>query len=378
MKLHCHVCGRDQLVLHAAFSEFKRVTSDCRPWAAGGQLGACDACGTVEALVDDQWRAECREIYDSYTIYYQGGGAEQKVFDPRSGASASRSDQLLAQLAEIVEVPQTGRLVDIGCGNGNFLRSFSRRFRDWRLVGSEYDETHRAMVEAIPGVEAFFSQDAAALPGKFDAISLIHVLEHIESPARLLHTVREKLNPDGLLIIELPLFTDNPFELLIADHATHFTAATIQPLLGEAGLTPVIVTTEWIPKELSVVARPAAGSPGRIPVTTGTRLADALDWLARVRRDALELASHSSRFGIFGTSIGATWLWSELKEKVAFFVDEDSNRAGGTHFDLPIYHPDDVPAASDVFVALPPKLSRAVAERLHRQHVCYHSVPGAK
>jgi SAM-dependent methyltransferase len=374
MKLRCHICGEDRLKLSAQFAELRRVTSDCRPWPAGGELGGCDACGTVQAHVDERWRAECRDIYDSYAIYYQGGGAEQKVFDPASGASASRSDQLLAQLADAIEIPASGRLVDVGCGNGNFLRSFSARFPQWRLVGSEYDETHRAQVEAIPGVEAFFSEQFDALPDKFDIVSMIHVLEHIESPRALLEQIRAKLNPGGLLIIELPLFTDNPFELLIADHATHFAPATIQRLLQDAGFSTIAVTTEWIPKELSVVAR--LGDVAQLPAATAGRGVDeTVRWLTTVREEAMAVAGKSPHFGVFGTSIGATWLASELEEKIAFFVDEDSNRAGRTHFERPIVSPRDICEDSDVYVVLPPRLSAAVARRLGREGVQYHQVP---
>jgi SAM-dependent methyltransferase len=372
--VHCHICRRDELALDALFADFKRVTSDCRPWAAGGQLGACTACGTAQARIDDQWRGECRQIYESYAIYYQGGGAEQKVFDSASGASASRSDQLLEQLKSVVTLPEAGRLVDVGCGNGNFLRSFSRRFPNWRLLGSEFDETHRATVEAIPGVEGFFSRDASQLPDGFDAISLIHVLEHIEEPQNFLTTLRGKLRPGGYLVIELPLFTDNPFELLIADHATHFEPATIEALLARTDFAPVSVTTEWIPKELSVLAC-AESTRVAAQAQSSDELRTAIAWLGRVRDQARGVATRSSRFGIFGTSIGATWLWSELGGNVAFFVDEDSNRAGGTHFDLPIYHPANVPADSSVYVALPPKISRAVTTRLSRADRVYHSTP---
>ena len=377
MNRRCHICGIGNVELVPEFSQLKRVTSDCRPWSAGGRLGTCDVCATVQTVVDAQWQAECREIYQSYAIYAQGGGAEQRVFDSSSGASASRSDQLLDRLAEVVEIQKRGRLIDIGCGNGGFLRSFSRRHSGWRLSGSEFDEKHRASIETIPGFEEFFSGDVRDLPGEFDICSLIHVLEHIEDPTRFLGSVRTKLKVGGLLVVELPSFQQNPFELLIADHATHFEPATIESLLAEARFTSLHVTGEWIPKELSIVARVLPPIAERTRPTSEDHLSSAIHWLEAVRRHAQDVAQHAASFGIFGTSIAATWLFGELDGKAGFFVDEDPDRVGGKHLGLPIYRASNVPAGSDVYVVLPPKISTAVAARLGSSGVRYHSVPAS-
>ena len=54
----CHLCGAAGLEEFVAFREFRRITSDCRPWPAGGRLCACQGCGSVQKLVDDAWNRE--------------------------------------------------------------------------------------------------------------------------------------------------------------------------------------------------------------------------------------------------------------------------------------------------------------------------------
>jgi SAM-dependent methyltransferase len=377
MKPRCHICGEGSVELVPEFSQLRRVTSDCRPWSAGGRLGTCEVCATVQTVVDAHWQTECREIYQSYAIYAQGGGAEQRVFDSSSGASASRSDQLLDRLVEVADIGEQGRLIDIGCGNGGFLRSFSRRHPGWRLCGSEFDEKHRASIESIPGFEKFFSGDVRDLPGEFDICSLIHVLEHIEAPREFLGSVRSKLKAGGLLIVELPSFRQNPFELLIADHATHFEPATIESLLADTQFKSLHVTGEWIPKELSIVACALPPIAERTRPASEDHPSSAIHWLDAVRRDATDLARRSTNFGIFGTSIAATWLFSELEGKADFFVDEDPDRVGGRHLERPIYRSSDVPAGSDVYVVLPPKTSAAITARLGSAAARYHPVPAS-
>jgi SAM-dependent methyltransferase len=212
------------------------------------------------------------------------------------------------------------------------------------------------------------------VPGEFDAISLVHVLEHIESPRQFLEQVKSKLAPDGLLIIQLPHYVENPFELFVADHATHFDRNTIGTLLDTLGFRIDQVETQWVPKELSIIARHSA--PVTKPLATAVpSLPALLDWLDSVVTDARSVAMKSAGFGLFGTSIAGAWAFGELEEVVFFFVDEDSNRVGGRYFDRPIHSPSTVPANSDVYVPLAPEISRQVSNRLRSSTVKYHQVP---
>src|SRR5262249_50305003 len=144
------------------------------------------------------------EIYRSYTIYYQSGGAEQAVFDGATGRPSSRSDRLVLRLRERVELPHSGRLLDVGCGNGAFLAAFGRRSPGWALRGLEVNDNNRAAVEQIPGVEALDVGELHDVPGDFDLISLIHALEHIADPAGLLQEAGSKLVRGGAFLIEVP------------------------------------------------------------------------------------------------------------------------------------------------------------------------------
>jgi SAM-dependent methyltransferase len=372
--MRCHVCQEKALVPSSLYPRFKRVTSDCKPWPSGGQLGTCGNCGCVQTFVDDVWRKEIAAIYKSYTIYYQAAGAEQNVFEQTSGRSVPRSDQLLAQVQQSSDLPRTGRLLDIGCGNGGFLRSFHRHFPEWDLAGLEWDDKYRSEVESIPSVERLFAGGLESVPGQFDAISLVHVLEHIEAPAEFLKKVKEKVRPGAHLIIQLPHYVDNPFELFVADHATHFDVNTIRALLDRAGFLIDRIETTWVPKELSIIARNLPPVSHLDAVATPS-LSTVLNWLDLVLKDAQSIARHSSRFGLFGTSIAAAWMFGELSEDISFFVDEDVHRSGGTYFSLPIHQPSTVPEDSDVYVALAPKVSSQVSRRLGSALVRYHEVP---
>lgn len=359
----CVSCGATVGEL-PSFASFRRVTSDCQPWPAGGRLGHCAACGLVQKAVDMAWREEIARIYAQYAIYYQADGAEQAVFD--GGVASARSERILGGLTQAHHLPEQGRLLDVGCGNGGFLRAFARRTPQWELFGTEWDDKHASALNSIPGFRGLHTGDLAELSGLFDLISMIHVLEHMEAPRRELAKLHAKLAPDGRLVIQLPNYPLNPFDLLIADHALHVTSASLKTILRATGFD-VMATEAWVGKELSVVARPTVAGAAEAcisePVHDAPQVQSALDWLAFLRALACQ-ARAEGPMGIFGTSIAGTWLATELPALPDFFVDEDPNRIGRLHMDRPIMAPDQVPTDASVVLALPSQVAQVVGDRL--------------
>ncbi len=362
----CHVCGGG---LHEVpcYTSLKRVTSDCKPWSAGGHLSICEDCHCVQKQVDATWKADVGWIYREYSIYHQGEGAEQRIFDGSS--SVPRSDAIVRKLQCRFAVPDTGRLLDFGCGNGAFLRSFSKLFSRWRLEGAELDEKHREEILAIPGVEQFHADaSCGSVEGTFDLISMVHVLEHVADPVKLLQSMGAKLAPGGRLLVQVPNWESNPFDLVIVDHSTHFTTASLAQVGRRAGLVPVAEDTNWVPKEITMVftAAPDVHSPSTRTEVFLEKLASvgaAVRWLDETWRMAAQHADRTT-LGLFGTSIAATWLFAQLEGEVGFFVDEARERVGLRLFGRPVMAPEAVDAGYRVFVGLAPSVAEVVCGRL--------------
>ena len=368
----CSICGTAALEEVVEYRGLRRVTSDCRPWPQGGRIGVCHACGAVQKPADDAFLAEIDEIYRSYTIYHQAAGAEQAVFEQSSGLPASRSVKLLDTFRKHANLKSTGRMLDVGCGNGATIRAFGQVAPGWTKAGTEFDDKYRGDVESIPHTEPLHVGPIEDVPGSFDVITMVHVLEHIVDPVAVLETLRGKIAPGGLLLIEVPHHPANPFELLIADHRTHFTADSMTRALAAAGFEIASVAEDWIPKELSVVARPASGRVTPPPAVDAgaarARIAASISWLRQTAQELQDL-SPLGRIGLFGTSIAGTWLASEADERVAFFVDEDPARTGRVYLGRPVHAPADVPPGSRVFVGLPPFVAAGICTRLARTGV---------
>ncbi len=318
--------------------------------------------------VDRTWEREVEEIYASYDIFHQAGGSEQLVYGREDGAARFRSDPLVERLRAVLPLPKRGRLLDIGCGKGAFLHAWSRALPEWKLEGFEIDSETREAVESIPGVGMLHSDSLDDIDGSFDLISMVHVLEHVANPIETLRSARDRLADGGWLFVEVPHYAERAFDLLVADHCSHLTPDTLNHLFLAVGLEPVALSHTWSSKEVSGVFRrtlPETQESPKAPTFPEAffAVARSLAWLEGTLSLADRMRSKAS-FGVFGTSIGATWLASSVARPVDFFVDEDPNRQGRAHLGKPVLAPAEVPQDATVFMCLPHPQAEDVSNRL--------------
>ena len=124
------------------------------------------------------------------------------------------------------------RLLEIGCGRGQFLRGTEGRAG--YAKGLEFnrkaiaDKVTRWDVEARP-IELV----AAAEPASYDLVCSFQVLEHVVDPCSFLHAAIAALKPGGLLAISVPNHAHRPFRRrkdpldLPPHHMNHFTTETL-------------------------------------------------------------------------------------------------------------------------------------------------------
>jgi trans-aconitate methyltransferase len=346
----------------------------------GGTLLICTGCDTVQKRIDERWHAETASIYRDYTLYSQSrAGSEQLIFD--GGADARpRSMLLLDRLTDWLDFGTSKRMLDLGCGTGATLQAFHRLAPAWRLEGFDPNILDPGRISSLPGVAAVHSGIIDDLDGNlFDCITCIHTLEHIVDPLSVLSRVSEMLQDDGILLIQVPFFLDNPFDLVVADHCSHFTPATLASLLAAAGFEVLLCSTEVIFREITLIARRGARAPVAVarsddaPQLRGEVTA-AMDWLSGTLA-MVQTLSRCPRFGVFGTSIAAAWLTQPLGERIDFYVEEDSSRIGGDFLGKPILAPDRLPPDAHVFIALTPKTAGAVTARLTHLDCHWHQPP---
>lgn len=97
-----------------------------------------------------------------------------------------------------------GRLLDVGCGGGRFLRRMQKR--GWQVVGTDFDEQATRKVSGRYGIETHVGDlPHCGLPAaSFDAITLSQTIEHLYDPKATLQECLRLLKPGGLLVMTTP------------------------------------------------------------------------------------------------------------------------------------------------------------------------------
>lgn len=96
-----------------------------------------------------------------------------------------------------------GRLLDVGCGSGATLLTMQER--GWRVEGVDFDA--RAVDAArASGLEVRLgSLESQQYPERsFDAVTMVHLIEHVHDPVALVRESHRILKPGGRLAILTP------------------------------------------------------------------------------------------------------------------------------------------------------------------------------
>jgi SAM-dependent methyltransferase len=99
---------------------------------------------------------------------------------------------------------KTGRLLDIGCGYGFFLKKMAQD--GWQVEGIEVSPPGREYAEKELGLRIHAEPlEHVSLPTKrFDAVTLFYVIEHVPNPKELLVEAYRILKTGGILLLRWP------------------------------------------------------------------------------------------------------------------------------------------------------------------------------
>lgn len=197
----------------------------------------CDVCGF--RFLNP--RPEAAEMSAYYTnADYQpfiSAQAKQKMWDRLY--RLVRVFALTRKRKTIEKLKQPGRLLDVGCGTGEFL--FEMQQHGWEVEGIEPDEAAVKYAREHLGLQVKVGgeKELAGVEKQYDVLTLWHVLEHVSSPQKLLAHCENLLAEGGLLLVAVPNIAslDAAFygPLWVAldapRHLSHFTPGVMQRLL---------------------------------------------------------------------------------------------------------------------------------------------------
>jgi SAM-dependent methyltransferase len=219
----------------------------------GAMCGECCLCGRRIAPADRAFRCgdglafvECSECgVPSRTepanagALYDDDYSESITEGFRSEGSRAHARFTLRNLGRFC--PERGRVLDVGCAGGDFL--CVARDDGWDVRGVEL-QAASAQLARSKGITVYSpSMEQIPPDERFDAVTLLDVLEHVREPRAFLEHLCSHLKPGGPLYVETPNYASMFRRLLgrkwmafVPHHEVLYSPGALACLLSESGL----------------------------------------------------------------------------------------------------------------------------------------------
>ena len=152
------------------------------------RIYSCDKCHTAYH--------NPRLSQNSTTEYYSSGKYRdmpcRKIDEKTSARRIAATIGLIDAFTKI----KPERCLDVGCSRGYLSRAIHERYGA-EVVGYDIYKDPQAVIEVVGR--------KCDIEGTFDIVTCIHVLEHFYKPMDELTWMAGMLNPNGMLVIEIPI-----------------------------------------------------------------------------------------------------------------------------------------------------------------------------
>ena len=241
----------------------------------GSDILACQSCGLGRAEPSS---------FDPTTYYTKDyfSGRRADGYSDYLGAEAVLRREFSDSVDFIRNFLKGGKLLELGCAYGFFLKEASRYFETTgiELAADAAAHCRRAGLNVLHG-----TADEANLErvGAVDVIVLLDVIEHLPQPHETLALCNRYLNPGGIIVITTGDFssavaklTGSQWRLMTPpQHLWYFTPASLRRLAGGLGLAVERLDHPWktVPASLILFQLQRILGIGGAAVTAGSRIA---------------------------------------------------------------------------------------------------------
>lgn len=231
----------------------------------GYQAVSCVRCGLV-FVTPRPSEAEMKQLYEGQETKIDLGRQIRKI--------EAATQEARSALRLIRRHAPSGRILEIGCAAGWFLREAARQ--GYQATGVDITRQLVAFARDVIGVDAREGTLTSVPfdPGSFDVVYHRNVLSHLAYPLESFRRMRELLRPGGLVVFQTGNVAELPGErwagtdeLDLPDHLFHFGEPTIRLLLDRTGFDTLevhryalVAHDPWL-RALARRGRPSAPGP---------------------------------------------------------------------------------------------------------------------
>lgn len=325
---------------------------------------ACSACAHCQS--DDLPNLDA--FYDTNYKISLASEDHDQLFEVRDGKPVYRTDRQAEAAIRLLDIKPGAKTLDYGAAKAATLRKIFSQRPDVVPHVFDVSDDYRSHWESwLPGDACATYQVPARWSGRFDVVTAHFVIEHVSDPVATLSELRGLLAPGGKLFFSIPDWKQNTGDLLVIEHANHFSETSLRTAAWRAGLNIDVLSRELPGAFVAVCSAsdcPARPSTDKVKSELDDARAMGAYWtraVATLEKSAALRGANSS--AIFGVGFYGTLVHSRVARRVPVrcFIDNNPHSWSLPHFGLPVRPPAEMPDdVRTVYVGLNPSKARTI------------------
>lgn len=332
------------------------LRSDWTALPTPAQVQNCNKCGYIfkSPELTKKW-----SDYQNYNVLENN--PEMDKMDFSSAIPVSRSLAIIDFLRKTDHLNEDTKVLDYGCNRGAFVALLPQKLTS----GFDVSEHYRPIIEGL-GCR-YYTPQSPPPKSHFNLLTLVHVAEHLDPLAGALRPGLEALVDSGAIFIQVPDIANQPTDLYVMDHCSHFFPETLDAMMAHVGLRNIHPVTRILSGELTAVYEKSTSVHNQkynklnIQNSTTSSLKNGEEIL-------LDLQKKPGPYIVYGAGLLGSLVLSVLKNNVIAYVDDSPSLQGKKISGIPVYSLNQISTKQGTLVvAVPPSAARRVEDRCKKQ-----------
>jgi SAM-dependent methyltransferase len=319
--------------------------------------------------------------YDTGYSFQLSNAEEDDIYSVLpDGSCLYRSQHQATSVEQLHDLKDGLKVLDYGCGKARTLSILIQKQPGIIPYTFDVSDIYCPLWDRfVPKTNQASYSLPAEWQGSMDLVLSFFALEHSADPRAFIRQIAEVVRPGGKVHVVIPNMYRNISDLVVIDHAQHFSNVSLKRLFEEAGYKDVLIDDMTHRAAFIVVAtRPENMAEATLEFTGS--ISAIIEGARGVAHTWADIASRVTSFEqdhptgsavIYGSGVYGMFVAITLRDRgrVVAFLDANPYRQGRELLGVPILPPDDVPDDVNlVYVGLNPKDARAIVAGVAALH----------
>ena len=313
----CIICNYNENII--VKSTFNFVSSDIKKVNYHSDFFICKNCGCVQKNINKTYIKNTHNIYKNYIGFSKYNEIDQKK--KFKGVNSSRCNLLFKKFLNKKKYKD---ILDYGSSNGAMLMPFINSNK--KLYSTDLKNNLDNKILKAKNFKNFYNiNNFTKSKKKYDLITMIHVLEHLQKPKEVLSNMVKKLKKSGVLFIQIPNFILNPYDLSVYDHTIHFDKSSLVKLAEESNLEIIEIDEKFMNGEFSILLK--IRTKKNTYKITNLSIIKKINIFKQFKKNISQI-NKMKNLSILGTSISSLCIKHNYNGEIISFYDEDLSKIG--------------------------------------------------